>query len=185
MRVRLLMLFLGIVLGVAGTILLPRFLGPLLPAGLRSGGESVEGTVVRRQRDEERLLLTINTPQGAALATFTEKVAEIDLLVEEGDAVTLGLGAYEPFIDNPPIRAVRKVDPTGEKAVSGVEDPGEAPHLSPSREAPHLSPPGGTPAAKPGDSGLSPSLNDEPPGDEPADDAPAAEADLEQWPGGG
>lgn len=127
MKAGLLMLVLGIVLGVAGTILLPRFLGPMLPAGLRPEGESVEGTVVRRLRDENRLLLTINTPQGAALATFTEKVAEIDLLVEEGDAVTLGLGAYEPFVDNPPIRAVRKADPTGSPALPGLQDPaGEA-----------------------------------------------------------
>ena len=109
MKGKLLTFFLGLVLGVSGTIFLPRLLGSLLPAGLR-GGESVEGTVVRRQRDGERLLLTINTGQGAALATFTDNVAEIDLLVEEGDAVTLGLGAYEPFVENPPIRAVRKAE---------------------------------------------------------------------------
>ncbi len=158
MKVRLLMLLLGIVLGVAGTLLLPRFLGPMLPAGLRSGVESVEGTVVRRQRDQERLLLTIDTPQGAALATFTEKVAEIDLLVEEGDSVTLGLGAYEPFVENPPIRAVRKADPTGVATAPDAEDPAD-------------------------EAGDPPSPADEPAAEPPADEAP--EAELEAWPGDG
>ncbi len=129
MRNKLLIFFLGLAVGVAGAILVPRLVGPLLPAGLKSGVESVDGTVVRRQRDSERLLLTINTPQGAALATFTEKVAEIDLLVEEGDAVTLGLGAYEPFVDNPPIRAVRKADfgvepvPASAELAAGLTEP--------------------------------------------------------------
>ncbi len=158
MKGKVLTFVLGLVLGVAGAIFMPRFLGPLLPAGLRSGGEPVEGTVVRRQRDKERLLLTINTPQGAALATFTDKVAEIDLLVEEGDSVTLGMGAYEPFVDNPTIRAVRKADPAGSD-----------PTPEPAADSPPMA---GPPA-------------DEPPGDEPAGDAPDAEAELEEWPGDG
>ncbi len=177
MKGRLLMLLLGIVLGVTGTILLPRLLGPLLPAGLRSGSESVEGTVVRRQRDKERLLLTINTPQGAALATFTEKVAEIDLLVEEGDSVTLELGAYQPFVENPPIRAVRKAEFAGGTAMPGAQSP----HSPPSRGTPDSSPSG----AEPGDSVPSPSPGDQPAGDQPEGGAPAAEAELEEWPGDG
>ncbi len=127
MKGKLLTFVLGLVLGVAGAIFAPRLVGPMLPAGLMSGAEAVEGTVVRRLRDGERLLLTIDTPQGAALATFTEKVAEIDLLVEAGDAVTLGLGAYEPFVDNPQIRAVRKVDPAGAAPAPAVEDAAEDP----------------------------------------------------------
>ncbi len=160
MKGKLLMLVLGFVLGGAATMLLPRFVGPLLPAGLMSGGEAVEGIVVKRQRDGDRLLLTINTPQGAALATFTDKVAEIDLLVEEGDTVTLALGEYEPFVDNPSIRAVKKAeaaDPTPEPAA---------------------------PAPEPA-TGLPPSGMDEPPSGEadgePAE-APGAEAELEEWP---
>ncbi len=167
MKARLLMLLLGIVLGVTGTIFLPRLLGPLLPAGLRSGGDSVEGTVVRRQRDQERLLLTIDTPQGAALATFTERVAEIDLLVEEGDAVTLGLGAYEPFVNNPQIQAVRK----GE---NNSFAPSPAPEAADSAPSP--------PAVEPQEDQPA---GDETPGEEPDAPAPEAEAELEAWPGDG
>ncbi len=155
MKGKLLTFFLGLVLGVASAILLPRFLGPLLPAGLRSGAEPVEGTVVRRQLDQERLLLTITTPQGAALATFTEKVAEIGLLVEEGDSVTLGLGAYEPFVNNPPIRAVRKADLTGVPAPSA-----------------------GSPAEP---AGVGEKPDDALPEGETGGEAP--EAELEEWPG--
>ena len=165
MKAKLLTFVFGFALGIAAAVLTPRFLGPLLPAGLSSGPESVEGTVVRRQRDQERLLLTINTAQGAALATFTEKVAEIDLLVEEGDSVTLGLGVYEPFVENPPIHAVRKAERTGETVV-----------LAPPNTPPEDADP--VPVEPPSETA-------EPtPGDEPDADAPAAEAELEEWPAG-
>lgn len=163
MKARLLMLLLGIVLGITGTIFLPRLLGPLLPEGLRSGTQPVEGTVVRRQRDQERLLLTINTPQGAALATFTEKVAEIDLLVEEGDAVTLGLGAYVPFVDNPPIRAVRKGEGVGVSAEPAPEPADAAPSQ---------------PADEPSQDASGVEIPEPEPGDAPAQ----VEAELEAWP---
>lgn len=124
MKPKLLIFSLGLVLGVLGAVFVPRLVSPMLPAALKAEAESVDGTVVRRQRDPERLLLTINTPQGAALATFTEKVAEIDLLVAEGDSVTLGLGTYAPFVDNPPIIAVRKVDfGTEPAAIEAATDP--------------------------------------------------------------
>ena len=80
MKGKILILILGILVGLAAAVLWPRFVSPRLPAGLRSGLEAVDGAVVRKQRDGERLLLTVDPPQGAALATFTEKVAEIDLL---------------------------------------------------------------------------------------------------------
>ncbi len=159
MKGKLLMLVLGLVLGVAAGVLVPRFAGPLLPAGLR-GGEDVEGVVVKRQRDEGRLLLTINTAQGAALATFTEKVAEIDLLVEEGDTVTLGLGAYEPFVDDPPIRAVRKAENADPAPVSAAAPPHAATTMP---------------------------ITVAPPVEETPDveEAPDAEPELEEWPGEG
>ncbi len=153
MRAKLLIFFLGLAVGVIGAIFLPRLVSPMLPAGLKSEVESVEGTVVRRQRDAERLLLTINTPEGAALITFTDKVAEIDLLVAEGDAVDLGLGAYAPFVDNPPILAVRKVDFSAEPT-PGVESPAESAGAEEPREV---------------------EADEEPPGELP-------KAELEQWP---
>ncbi len=156
MKGKLLMFVLGLVVGVAAAIAVPRFVGPLLPAGLMGDSQAVDGTVVKRQRDEDRLLLTINTAQGAALATFTKQVAEIDLLVEEGDSVTLALSGYEPFVDNPPIRAVRK-----------AETPAAGP-------APAVEPPAPPAGELPGDG---------PAAAEPAGDTPAAE--LEEWPGDG
>jgi hypothetical protein len=43
------------------------------------------------------------------LATFTERVAEIDLLVAPGDTVTLGVPRYQPFVENPSFEGVKKV----------------------------------------------------------------------------
>ena len=91
----------GLAIGVIGTVLAPRFLGPYLPRAIRGKAEPVEGTVVAKQREPERLLLTVLTPQGALLATFKERVAETALLVEVGDSVTLILPRYEPFVEGP------------------------------------------------------------------------------------
>ena len=112
----------GLVVGVAGALGVPELMI-----------DHFEGTVSDKKRLRDRLMVMINMPKhGEVIATFTEKVAEIDLLVEEGDEVTLGLGAYEPFVDNPPIRAVRKVDPAGGTALPGPEElAGEAPDPAP------------------------------------------------------
>ena len=121
------------------------------------GGDVVGEHTVWLAGDGERLLLTVDTPQGAALATFTEKVAEIDLLVEEGDGVTLGLRGYEPFVNNPVIQGVRKsaAPPAAETPPAGKTPPaGEA---QPAEEVP--------PAGEAG----------------PAEETPPAE--LEEWPG--
>ncbi len=185
MKGKLLTFLLGIVLGGAATIVLPRFVGPLLPAGLMSDAAAVEGTVVKRQRDEDRLLLTINTAQGAALATFTEKVAEIDLLVEEGDSITLALSDYEPFVDNPPIRAVRKAEPgpaAESPAASTAPDSGD-PDAAPVVGVPAGLPSGASPAPAAGDPDAAPVLGV--PVGEPAVEAEPAGAELEEYPGDG
>ena len=66
----------------------------------------LEGVVRAKRSEPERVLLTIPTADGTLLATFTENVAEIDLLVVQGDSIALGLAAYEPFVTNPPIARV-------------------------------------------------------------------------------
>ncbi len=99
---------LGLGVGVAGTLLGPRFAGPYLPEVIRGKTELVEGVVVRKQQEPDRLLLTVVSERGAILATFRKKVAEINLLVEQGDTLTLALSGYEPFVDDPPIERVRK-----------------------------------------------------------------------------
>ncbi len=140
MKGKLLILLLGAVLGAAVATIWPRFIAPHLPQSLRASTEAVEGTVIRKQRDGERLLLTIDTPEGAALATFTEKVPEIDLLVEEADTVTLGLGGYEPFVENPAIRGVRKavVAPEPESDGEEILDPETEAAPPPSEAQPEL-----------------------------------------------
>lgn len=104
-----LLFFTGLLLGIAGTILIPRYLGPYLPVALRSGsGEPVEGEVLGKRLEADRLLLTVGTARGAVLATFRNRVAEIDLLIAEGDSIALGLGRYRPFVEDPAVEGVRK-----------------------------------------------------------------------------
>ncbi len=100
----------GLALGSGGTILAPRFAGPYLPAML-GPTTTVEGTVVAKQREPDRLLVTLRTAEGGVLVTFTEKVADIDLLVQTEDKLSLALGQYEPFVNNPVIRRVEKLEP--------------------------------------------------------------------------
>ncbi len=86
----------------------PNFVDPYIPEGIKSKGEVVEGVVVAKQRKQDWLLITINTPQGAILATFKTKVEEIELLVERGDIIGLAHRRYEPFIEDPVIKRVKK-----------------------------------------------------------------------------
>lgn len=119
----LLAFLLGVALGAAVALFAPRFLGPYLPASIAGGGETVEGEVLGKRLEGERLLLTVETPRGAVLATFRDRVAEIDLLVEEGDSVALGLGRYRPFVDDPDVEGVRKAAArTGRATEGGTRD---------------------------------------------------------------
>jgi len=103
-----LLLVIGIAIGVAGTLLAPRYVTPLLPESLRGGGEQVDGVVLAMGRDGDKLLITVDTQKGAVLSTFTRQVAEVELLVRVGDTLTLGLDRYDPFVSDPAIAAVRK-----------------------------------------------------------------------------
>jgi hypothetical protein len=119
-----LILLIGIALGIAGTIYAPQLAGPYLPEGfLVKKPETVEGEVVRKQREGDRLLLTVQTSQGTVLATFKKKVGEIDLLVQQGDTLTLALTRYEPFVDDPAIDRVRKQEPTSRPKASPPSAP--------------------------------------------------------------
>ena len=112
-QVIVLILLIGIGLGVVGTIFGPDVAGPYLPETFRGKkAETIDGEVVRKLREADRLLLTVQTSQGSFLVTFKKKVAEIDLLVQQGDTVTLSLSRYEPFVEEPAILRVRKQEPT-------------------------------------------------------------------------
>lgn len=101
---------LGVGAGFTGLQFIPASVSPYLPAALQAQNEVVKGIVVRKHQEQERLLLTVSTPRGALLATFTQQIPEIELLVEEGDEVTLGLAQYSPFIHDPVIKGVMKPD---------------------------------------------------------------------------
>jgi len=100
----------GLALGITGTVLGPRLLEPYLPSAIRGDLEGIEGAVMSKQRKGDRLLLTVQTSEGAILATFKKKLMEIDLLVAEGDMLTLARTGYRAFMKDPAIGRVRKQD---------------------------------------------------------------------------
>ena len=108
----------GLGVGIAVPLLGPKYADPYLPQIMKGQNEAVEGTVLAKQREAERLLLTVSTPKGALLATFKEKIAEIDLLIEQGDRVRLGVVRYEPFVSDPVVLQVGKK----KRELSGAQD---------------------------------------------------------------
>jgi hypothetical protein len=106
-----LLFLVGLALGAVLVVIGPRATGRYLPEALRGKLEFVEGEVTRKQREPDRLLVTVVTPRGAILAIFKKRVPEVDLLVAEGDVLTLGLRRFEPFVESPVIQSVRKKTP--------------------------------------------------------------------------
>lgn len=98
----------GLVLGAVGVIVAQPFLGTNLSQAVRGKAKTVSGPVTAKRLGEDRLLLTVVTPEGATLATFTKRVNEIDLLVEAGDTLTLSMPEYDPFLRDPDIERVVK-----------------------------------------------------------------------------
>jgi hypothetical protein len=109
----LVVFLIGLGLGVAGTLWGPSAAAPYLPDSILGKTTVVDGAVLRKQREGDRLLVTVSTPQGAVLATFTRNAAAVDLLVAEGDTLTLALRGYQAFVDDPTIRRVRKPESPG------------------------------------------------------------------------
>ena len=93
----------AIILTLASPNLITPYIKVLVPTDQT---ESVKGMVVKKQRESDRLLLALSTPKGILLATFTEKVDELDLLISEGYATTVRLETYSPFVENPVIERV-------------------------------------------------------------------------------
>ena len=106
----LLIFLVGVGLGLGAPSVAPKYLGPYFPKNLMKSRVGVQGTVVKKQLEDDRLLLTISAPDGALLATFQTKITEISLLIDEGDSVTLDVRVYAPFVADPPILRVKKPD---------------------------------------------------------------------------
>jgi len=128
-RILALIFLAGLLLGVAGTIVVPRVAGPYLPAGF-GGPEDVEGRVSGKLREDGRLLLTVETDRGNVLATFTQRVPEIDLLVAVGDTLVMAMPEYSPFVEDPDLAKVAS-PPGGQPPAGGPARPGESEAPSP------------------------------------------------------
>ena len=107
-RGRWLVFFVGMLVGAVVAALLPRYMTPYLEGILGGPSNVVEGRVVEKDPQEDRVVLRVSTPDGVLLASFTENHADVDLLVELGSSIRLGVRRYQPFLDNPVILAVRE-----------------------------------------------------------------------------
>lgn len=108
----------GFMLGALGLAVAPQWWRSYVPEAFFPGGV-VHGVVAEKSTDSKRLLLKLETSDGVLLATFTERLEEIDLLVEDGDEVSLRLPRYEPFVTDPRLERVRKPE---RKEEAGTED---------------------------------------------------------------
>lgn len=138
----------GLAVGVAATILAPRYVAPHLPGALGGGRIEVEGRVLEKQREEDRLLLTLDSERGAVLATFRERIPELNLLVSKGDRVTLSMNEFRPFVDRPRLVGVKKGAWAGE--VPAVDLEGAADTARPGVPPADTAPPADTGGAGPG-----------------------------------
>ncbi|MDX1411435.1 MAG: hypothetical protein R3351_04720 [Nitrospirales bacterium] len=104
----LIMFLLGLGLGLSVPSFAPQYLDLYFPKMMKPSSQEVKGVVVKKQTKPNRLLLTISSKEGAILATFKKKIAEITLLVDEGDSITLAVNNYAPFVTDPRILRVNK-----------------------------------------------------------------------------
>ena len=101
-------LLVGIILGFGIATRGPTVIAPYLPKAVVGGASvRIEGQVVRKQRDGNRLLVKVDTAQGPMLVVFTEKAPDLDVLLDAGDRITLLTpSGYTTFVDNPGLEHV-------------------------------------------------------------------------------
>jgi hypothetical protein len=121
-------LIVGFVLGISAATRGPAFVAPYLPRSVSAPSERLEGQVVRKQRDGNRLLVKVATAQGPMLVSFTQKVGDLDVLLDPGDTVTLITTGYATFVDDPGLDRV--------KGPAGLAVPSPQPGSSVSPNAP-------------------------------------------------
>ena len=101
-------LLVGMVVGFGAATRGPALIAPYLPTAGSGVGERIEAQVVRKQREGNRLLVKVTTAQGPMLVTFTQKVADLDVLLDPGDTVTLSIPGYATFVENPILERVKE-----------------------------------------------------------------------------
>lgn len=131
--VLLIIFFLGLGLGLSLPSFAPKYLDSYFPKIMKPSTQELKGDVVKKQTSPNRLLLTISSKEGAILATFQKKITEISLLVDEGDTVTLAVKDYAPFVTDPPILRVKKLE-------AGSPTPASPSDLNPPNPGPTLEP---------------------------------------------
>jgi hypothetical protein len=103
-------LLVGVAVGVGVANKGQELIAPYMPKAVSGAGNHIEGQVVRKQRDGNRLLVKVATAQGPMLVTFTQKVADLDVLLDSGDTVTLLTSGYATFVDDPILERVKEPD---------------------------------------------------------------------------
>ena len=103
----------------------PALINQYLPKSVSGSGERVEAQVIRKQRDGNRLLVKVSTAQGPILVAFTQKVADLEVLLDPGDTVTLVIPGYATFLDDPILERVK--EPARGPATAPPPSPGTPP----------------------------------------------------------
>jgi hypothetical protein len=87
-------------------------------------GAPTEATVVSMRREDDRLLMTLETPDAVVLATFTRRADNLESIIHEGSHLTVRLPGDRPLVDDPPIVRVHSAEPAGEPA-EGAQPEGD------------------------------------------------------------
>ena len=98
----------GVAVGIGAVNRGPALIAPYLPKGVSGPGQRIEGQVVRKQRDGNRLLVKLTTAQGPMLVTFTQKAPDLDVPLDSGDTVTLVTPGYATFVEDPIVEHVKE-----------------------------------------------------------------------------
>ncbi len=110
------------------------------------------GTVTGKKRLRDRLMVMIHMEHhGDVIATFTDKIGQIDFLLRPGDTVELGLAIHEVLVDNPTLKMVERPDGdeiVGDETLEGIRSEAESPGPGDASGAPASSgPASGAPGA--------------------------------------
>ena len=92
----------GVILGVTAATHGPALVAPYLPRAVARSQTRIDGQVVRKQRDGNRLLVKVDTGQGPMLVTFTQKVA--DAVLESVRSRLSSIGRWYVRVRVSPVR---------------------------------------------------------------------------------